>query len=74
MARIMRSRVKDSIFREEVVTHQQLVRQKLNYEIIKDNYRNKITQKIIEDFTNEEDTKMRTIDYKYARIQKILDA
>ena len=49
------------------------MRQKIDYEIIKDNYRNKVTKKILTDFTQKDDMKFNTKDYKYARIQDILD-
>ena len=51
VANMMRSKLKDSIFKEEVKQNQQLVRAKINYEIIKDNYRNKATYEILRDFT-----------------------
>ena len=73
MANIIRSQIKDKIFNEQVHTHKELVRKKINLEIIKDNMRNKDTKKIINDFARDEDKKFNSTDYKYYRLQQILD-
>ena len=49
------------------------MRKKINLEIIKDNLRNKDTKKIINDFARDEDKKFHSTDYKYYRLQQILD-
>ena len=69
MANILRSQIKDKIFNEQVHTHKELVRKKINLEIIKDNMRNKDTKKIINDFARDEDKKFNSTDYKYYRLQ-----
>jgi len=69
VSRLMRDKVKDSIFREEVATHQNLVRQKLDYEILRDNHRNKNTKKILIEYANDENRKLETKDFKYAHFQ-----
>ena len=68
MNRLMRNKIKESIFKEEVVTQQEMLRQKLEYEIIKDNHRNRATKKILTDYAQEEGKKIKPMDYKYARI------
>ena len=73
MSNIMRSRIKDQIFNEQVHTHKQLVRQKIHYEIIKDNSRNGDTKKILDLYAKDEDKKFHSTDYKYHRLQQILD-
>ena len=45
------------------------MRQKLDYQIIKDNYRNRVTKEILDEFTKDEDKKLFTKDYKYAKLQ-----
>ena len=73
VSRMMKDKVKDSIFREEVTTHQNLVRQKLDYEILKDNHRNKVTKVILNEFANDETRRLETKDFKYARFQAMID-
>lgn len=73
VSRMMKDKVKDSIFREEVATHQNLVRQKLDYEILKDNHRNKVTKTILNEFANDENRKLENRDFKFARFQAMID-
>ena len=64
----MRNMVKESIFKEEVLAQQEMLRQKIEYEIIKDNYRNRATKTILNEYAQEEGKKIKPMDYKYAKI------
>ena len=41
---MLRSKLKDKIFEEKLQTHVELVRRKLDFELIKDNHENRVTQ------------------------------
>ena len=43
-AMMLRSKLKDKIFEEKLQTHVELVRRKLDFELIKDNHENRVTQ------------------------------
>ena len=42
-AMIFRNKVKEKIFDEKLATHLELMRRKLDFEIIKDNHNNRVT-------------------------------
>ena len=47
----MQSSLKQALIENEVLTHKELARRKLDFEIIKDNYKNKATKEILDRFT-----------------------
>ena len=49
---MLRSKLKEKIFEEKLQTHVELVRRKLDFDIIKDNHENRVTQQILDNFTD----------------------
>jgi len=49
---MLRSKLKERIFEEKLQAHVDLIRRKLDFEVIKDNHENKVTQQILDRFTD----------------------
>ena len=68
----LRNKLKDKIFEEKLHTHVELVRRKLDFEIIKDNHENVVTQLILDKFADTEGG-LPGSNYKYQKIQALLE-
>lgn len=68
---IFRNKVKEKIFDEKLATHLELMRRKLDFEIIKDNHNNRVTQQILDRFTDVK-AGMPGSQFKYQKIQELL--
>ena len=49
---MFRSKLKEKIFEEKLQAHVELIRRKLDFEVIKDNHENTVTQEILDRFTD----------------------
>ncbi len=67
----MREMIKKDLFAQKLRTNIEMVRRKLDFEVIKDNYENKMTQKILEQFTDLS-AGMPGSNYKYVKIRELL--
>ena len=68
---MFRAKLKDKIFEEKLQTHVELIRRKLDFEVIKDNHENNVTQEILDRFTDLK-AGMPGTTFKYQRIAELL--
>lgn len=48
----MRQNCKDNIMEEKLKIHMELIRRRLDFEVIKDNYENNVTQSILDKYAD----------------------
>ena len=70
-AMMFRSKLKEKIFEEKLQTHVELIRRKLDFEVIKDNHENRVTQTILDRFTDLK-AGMPGTNFKYQKISALL--
>ena len=66
-AMMFRSKIKEKIFQEKLETHVELIRRKLDFNVIRDNHQNKCTQQILDRFTDLRQG-MPGTNYKYIKL------
>ena len=68
---MMRSKLQNLIIEEKFQTHVELVRRKLDFEVIKDNHENKVTSEILEKYVDK-NAGMPGTNYKYQKVQELI--
>ena len=68
---MFRSKLKEKIFEEKLQAHVELIRRKLDFEVIKDNHENNVTQEILDRFTDMK-AGMPGTNFKYQRIADLV--
>lgn len=68
---MFRSKLKEKIFEEKLQAHVELIRRKLDFEVIKDNHENTVTQEILDRFTDMK-AGMPGTNFKYQRISELV--
>ena len=68
---MFRSKIKEKIFQEKLETHVELIRRKLDFNVIRDNHTNKCTQQILDKFTDLRQG-MPGTNYKYIKLQELI--
>ena len=69
-AMMFRSKLKEKIFEEKLQAHVELIRRKLDFEVIKDNHENNVTQEILDRFTDLK-AGLPGTNFKYQRIAEL---
>ena len=69
----MRMNLKEKIFEEKLKINMELIRRKLDFEVIKDNYENKVTQEILNRYADT-DAGLPGTTFKYQKIQELVKA
>ena len=68
---MFRSKIKEKIFQEKLETHVELIRRKLDFNVIRDNHQNKCTQQILDKFTDLRQG-MPGTNFKYIKLQELI--
>ena len=66
----MRMNLREKIFDEKLKTNMELIRRRLDFEVIKDNYENKVTQEILDKYADL-DQGLPGTNFKYQKIQQL---
>ena len=68
MGASLRTKLQEQILDDKLQLHVELIRRKLDFEIIKDNHENVVTQEILDRFANIDDGGMPGTNFKYQKI------
>ena len=71
LTKAMRMNLKEKIFDEKLKINMELIRRKLDFEVIKDNYENKVTQEILNRYADT-DAGLPGTTFKYQKIQELV--